>query len=80
MNPHNKKQLYNSQVSPQLSGGGHTVNRKKIRFTLKNLAFSVSKIQCYIWGDLLNLAALIIKTFIGLHGVFLPDELSKNVP
>ena len=52
MNPHNKEQLYNSQVSPQLSGGGHTVNKKKVCFSLKNGAVSVGKIQCYFGGSI----------------------------
>ena len=78
MNPHNKKQLYNSQVSPQLSSGGHTVDKKKIFFILKMGTFRWVKYSA-ILGGLLNLAALIIKTFIGLHGAFLPDELTKNV-
>ena len=39
----------------------------------------MSKSIVLFFGDILNLAALIIKAFIGLHGAFLPDELSKNV-
>ena len=58
MNPHNKRQLYNSQVSPQLSGGGHTVNKKKRSvLALKMGPFRWVKYSA-ILGDLFNLVAL----------------------
>ena len=58
MNPHNKEQLYNSQVSPQLSGGGHTVNKKKRSvLALKMGPFRWVKYSA-ILGDLFNLVAL----------------------
>jgi len=50
MNPHNKKQLYNSQVSPQLSGGGHTVDKKRISFNLKMGTFRWVKYSAILGG------------------------------